>query len=221
MDITPFIQFTLNTRYISRWVVSGLFMYIPVLNFFSLGYLSKTGRMLMIGGIGLPTWQEKSEIWFEGIRLLFVFILYEAIPLFLFSSGFFLTTLSNITAFFGNILIKIAYLGFIVFAFPLPFAFATFAERSDFRQALEYEKIIQAIKEVFVPYLVGFIATLIALYVCKVLIRIPFMIGFLLSSVAGYYVLLIATYYYTELYRKTSLSLERASEGSGNTPSTR
>src|SRR5512137_812609 len=113
MDVTPFIQFTLNTRYISRWVVSGLFMYIPALNFFSLGYLSKTARMLMIGGIGLPTWQEKSEIWFEGVKVLFVFILYEAIPLFLFSSGFFLTTLSSITAFFGNILISVAYVAFI------------------------------------------------------------------------------------------------------------
>jgi len=100
MDIIPFIQFSLNSRYISRWIYGGLILYIPVLNFLSLGYLSNASRLILIGGIGLPTWQNKMDIWIEGVRLIFIFILYEAIPFFLFSCGFFLTTLNSITAFF-------------------------------------------------------------------------------------------------------------------------
>lgn len=180
-------------------------MYIPVANFFSLGYLVKTSRILMIGSVGLPTWEDKMTIWINGIKLLFVFILYEAIPFFLFSSGFFLTTLGGIPAFFGGIIVKFSYLALFVFSFFIPFAFSVFAENTELKEALEFERIYNGIKEVFVPYLGGYLGTLIALYVCKVLIGIPYLIGFLLSSLCTYYVFLLATYYFTHLFKRTSL----------------
>ncbi len=213
MDVTPFIQLTMNSRYVSRWVLSGLAIYIPVLNFLSLGYLSKTSRLVIVGGLGLPVWEDKKETWLEGVKIIFIVVLYEAIPLFLFSSGFFLTTLSPITAFFGKLIMKLSYVGILLFSFPLPFAFATFAERSDFRHSLEYERIIQAIREVLVPYVVGYLATLLALYVCKLILTIPYLVGFVISSVVTYYVFLVATYYFTELYKTTSLFSEASRRG--------
>jgi hypothetical protein len=209
MDIIPFIQLTLNSQFISRWLYGGIIMYIPVLNFFSLGYLSRASRLLSLGSIGLQTWEDKNAAWFEGVKLIFIFILYEAIPFFLFSCGFFLTTLSSITAFFGHIIINLSYLALFFFSFFIPFAFTTFSEQEDFRKALEFERIAGAIKEVFIPYLGGYIGTLICLLVCKALIRIPFLVGFLLSSLLTYYVFLIATYYFTQLFRRTSLSVEQ------------
>jgi len=59
---------------------------------------------------------------------------------------------------------------------------------------------------------VGYIGVLIALYLCKLIIKIPYLLGFLLSSLCTYYVFLLATYYYTELYRKTTLATERTVE---------
>jgi hypothetical protein len=208
MDIIPFIQFSLNSRYISRWIYGGLILYIPVLNFLSLGYLSNASRLILIGGIGLPTWQNKMDIWIEGVKLIFIFILYEAIPFFLFSCGFFLTTLSSITAFFGHIIIKLSYIALLLFSFFIPFAFATFSEQMDFRKALEFEKILKGIKEVFIPYLGGYLGTLIALYICKLIMHIPYLIGFIFSSILTYYVFLISTYYFTELFKKTTLATE-------------
>jgi hypothetical protein len=205
MDIAAFIQFTFKGRYILRWIYGGLLMYIPVANFFSLGYLAQTSRILMIGTIGLPTWEDRVTIWINGVKLLFVFILYEAVPFFLFSSGFFLTTLGSIPAFFGSIVIKFSYLALLLFSFFLPFAFSVFAERMEFKDALEFERIFRGIKEVFIPYLGGYIGTLIALYLCKVIIKIPYLIGFLLSSLCTYYVFILATYYFTHLFKRTSL----------------
>lgn len=209
MSIVPFIQFTANSRYITRWVFAGLVLYIPVLNFLSLGYLSRTSRLVIIGGIGLPTWQEKYETAIEGVRLLFVFILYNAIPFFLFSSGFFLTTLNSLTAFFGHIIIICSYVAFVVCSFLIPFAFAAFAEQMNFRTALEFENIFKAIKEVFFEYATGYGATLCGLYVCRWIMHIPFLVGFILASIISYYVLLVATYYFTELYKRTSLATVR------------
>jgi hypothetical protein len=212
MDLFPFIQFTLNTQYILRWVLGGIILYIPVLNLFSLGYLAKASRLFMIGSVGLPLWEKKSEIWMEGVKLLFIFILYEAIPFFLFSFGFFLTTLTSITAFFGHILIKLSYLALFLCSFFIPFAFAAFSEEGDFKKSLEFDKILNGIKEVFIPYMGGYISALIVLYVCKAVIHIPYLVGFILSSVLTYYTLLIATCYFTRLYVKTALSEDKITE---------
>jgi hypothetical protein len=208
MNIVPFLEFTLNSRYITRWIFAGLVLYIPVLNFLSLGFLSRTSRLVIIGGIGLPTWEEKYEIAIEGVKLLFVFILYNAIPFFLFSSGFFLTTLNTFTAFFGHIVIISSYIAFVACSFLIPFAFVTFAEQADFRSALEFEKIFKGVKEVFFEYLIGYGVALCGLYLCKWIMRIPYA-GFVLSSILTYYILLVSTYYFTELHKRTSLATVR------------
>ncbi len=167
----------------------------------------------MIGSIGLPTWERRSEIWIEGAKMLLVFILYGAIPFFMFSCGFFLTALSSLTALFGHIITKLSYLALLISSFFLPFAFITFSEQMDFRKALEFEKILRGIKEVLIPYFIGYSATLLALFVCWLIIPIPksyFLQFFMLAllSTLTYYILLLSTYYFTQLYRRTSLSTE-------------
>lgn len=208
MDLVAFIKFTFNGRYVARWIFGGIILYIPVANFLSLGYLVKTSRILMIGSLGLPTWEEKTDIWTNGIKLLFIFILYEAIPFFLFSSGFFLTTLGSIPAFFGGIIIKLSYLALLVLSFFIPFVFSVFAEKRDFREALQFEEIWGGIKEVLIPYTGGYLGTLAALYLGTIMVKIPYLIGFVASSLFMYYVLLLATYYFTNLYKKTTLSAQ-------------
>jgi len=219
MDIIPFIRFTANSRYMARWIVGGLALFIPVLNFFSIGFLSRTSRLILVGGMGIATWQEKYEAWLEGVKLLFVFILYNAIPFFMFSSGFFLTTLNTFTAFFGHLMIKAAvFVIFPVCSFFLPFAFTIFAERTDFREALEFEDILRGIREVLVEYIIGYAATIAAVYVALLFMHIPYLIGFLISSVLTYYVLLLSAFFFTGLYRRTSLCMQRVvpeEEGSG------
>ncbi|MBP7528197.1 MAG: DUF4013 domain-containing protein [Syntrophorhabdaceae bacterium] len=213
MDLIPFIRFTINSRYIARWIYGGLALFIPVLNFFSIGFLSRTSRLILVGGMGIATWQEKYETWIEGLKLLFVFILYNAIPFFMFSCGFFLTTLNSFTAFFGHLMIKGAiFVVFPICSFFLPFAFTIFAERTDFRDALEFEQILRGIREVLVEYIIGYVATLAAIYIALLFMHIPYLVGFLISSVLTYYALLLSAFYFTGLYRRTSLSMQRIPE---------
>jgi hypothetical protein len=78
----------------------------------------------------------------------------------------------------------------------------------DFRRAFEFERIFKGIKEVFFEYIIGYAVTLFGLYICMWIMRIPYLmglIGLIPASVFAYYVLLISTYYFTELYKKTSL----------------
>jgi hypothetical protein len=212
MEIIPFIRFTTNTKYIPRWIYAGLILLIPFVDFFSIGYLSKSSRTLMLGSIGLPTWEKKGEIWMEGVKLLYIFILYEAIPFSLFSFSFFLIALHSFTAFFGHIIKYIGFITLFLCSFFIPFAFATFSEQMDFRKALEFERILKAIREVFVQYLGGYLCALAVIGICFFTIRrIPYLGVFLFSAIT-YYTLLIATYFFTQLYIKTSLSVGRIIE---------
>jgi hypothetical protein len=55
----------------------------------------------------------------------------------------------------------------------LPFAFAMFVERNDFREALEFELILHGIKQVLLEYIIGYIATIAAIYASLLFMRIP------------------------------------------------
>jgi hypothetical protein len=196
-----------------RWVWGGLVLLIPGVNFLSLGYLTKTSNLLMIGGIGLPTWDERGDIWRDGARLFYIFILYEALPSFLFSCGFFLAAFGNfVTAFLGGLLKWAAALAFLACSFFLPFGFCAFAENREVRSAFEFEKIAVAVNEVLAHYILGFAITAVCLYVTYKLHRIPFLFGFVISSILTYYVFLVAAYYFTQLYRKTSVSAAKTGE---------
>ena len=123
----------------------------------------------------------------------------------MFSSGYFLTSLNIFTAFFGHIFKVLSLFAFIACSFLVPFAFVVFAEEMDFRRAFEFEKIFKGIKEVYLMYIIGYAVTLFGLYICMWIMRIPYLIGLIPASIFAYYVLLVSTYYFTELYKKTSL----------------
>jgi hypothetical protein len=210
MDIVSYIVFSFTKRYVMRWIWAGLILFIPVANFLSLGYLSRASSLSMIGGIGLPTWERKNELWWEGAKLFAIFVLYEALPCFLFSFGFLLSSFGNfVTIFIGGIMKVLAALAFIVCSFFIPFAFCAFVEGKDVRRAFELEKIVGAVKEVLIPYVLGYAVSAFCMYVAYEFHRIPYLFGFALSSVLTYYILLVSTYSFTQLFRRTGLSIGR------------
>lgn len=213
MELFPFIQFTINARFIKRWLIAGLIFFIPFLDFFSVGYLSRSIRTMMAGGMGLPTWEKKGEIWFEGLKQIFLFILYEAVPFFLFSFGFFLKALHPFTAFFGHIINFFGFIAMLIFSFFVPFAFAVFAEEMDFKKALEFERILKAIKEVLIQYIAGYIGILFFIgFFYLTVLKIPYFIGFFLFSILTYYTLILGAYYFAQLFVRTSLSRVKITE---------
>ena len=207
MDIISFVIFTFNGRYVKRWISAGIILFIPVVNFLSLGYLSRSSGLTMIGGIGLPTWERKQELWREGARLAYVVILYEALPCFLFSFSFLLSSFGNVvTMFIGGIMKVLAVLAFIFCSFFLPFAFCTAVQDTDVRGAFEFERIANRRKRGADGLLGGYGLAAFCMYIAFRLHVIPYLFGFALSSILIYYVLLVATYYFTRLFGKTSLS---------------
>jgi hypothetical protein len=207
MDVVSFVIFSFNKRYVLRWICAGIIFFVPVVNFLSLGYLWRASGVSMIGGIGLPTWDRKNELWKDGAKLAYIVILYEALPSFLFSFGFLLASFGNfITVFIGGAMKFLAALAFIFCSFFIPFAFCAFVETTEMRRSFEFERIAGGVKEVLFPYIVGYALTACCMYVSYRLLAIPYLVGFALSSILTFYVLLVSTYYFTQLFRRTSMS---------------
>jgi hypothetical protein len=192
-----------------RWISAGAILFIPGVNFLSLGYLLRSSDLSMIGGIGLPTWERKNELWWDGAKLACVVVLYEALPSFLFSFGFLLSSFGNpVTVFIGGIMRLLSIFAFVICSFFIPFAFCVFIESVDVRRAFEFERIAGAVKEVLVPYACGYCASVLCVYIAYRFHSIPYLIGFLLSSILIYYVLLVSTYFFTQLFKRTTLATE-------------
>jgi hypothetical protein len=205
MDVLSFIRFSFNRHYIVRWIVAGLLFFIPVINFFSLGYLWRTATQAMVGGMGLPTWERKKELWKEGARLLYVVILYEALPSFLFSLGFLVSSPGNtILNAVGWVLQVLSIIAFIACSFLLPFAFCAFAEKSHFSGAFELHPVLRKVKSVLVHYVAGCLVAGFCLYVALRLRAIPY-VGIFLVSILVFYVFLVSVYYFSDLHQKASL----------------
>lgn len=211
MDVVSFVVFSFNTRYILRWIYAGLIFFIPVVNFFSLGYLARTSSLSIIAGIGLPTWERKSEIWREGAKVAYIVILYEALPSFLLSFGFLLSNIGHsITKFLSVMVFAAAVVAVVVCSFFLPFAFYAFVETMEVRKAFDFERIAAAVKQVLPGYIFGYVLTGCCLLVAYKLHRVP-IIGVFLASVLAFYVLLISAFYFGQLFKRTLLSTGGAS----------
>jgi hypothetical protein len=207
MDVVSFVVFSFNTRYILRWIYAGLIFFIPVVNFFSLGYLARTSSLSIIAGIGLPTWDQKSEIWREGAKVAYIVILYEALPCFFFSLKLLLSSIgSSLTNFLGMMVFVAAVLAVVACSFFLPFAFYAFVEAMEVRKAFDFERITVAVREVLPGYVFGYVLTGCCLLVAYKLGKVP-IIGIFLASVVAFYVLLISAFYFGQLFKKTSLSM--------------
>jgi hypothetical protein len=158
----------------------------------------------MVGGLGLPTWERRSELWREGARLAYIVILYESVPCFLFSFGFLLLSFGDIvTNYLGWASQILSACTFVICTFFIPFAFCAFVESTEVRKAFEFERIIITVKRVLIRYFFGYALIGCAMYLSLKLRSIPYF-GIILVSVFVFYVMLVSTYFFTQLFRKAN-----------------
>lgn len=71
-----------DKRWIPKVLIGGLLMFIPVVNFFALGYLSRyAGRMMESGKVELPEWDEWGRLFMGGLIFLVVILVYGVLTL--------------------------------------------------------------------------------------------------------------------------------------------
>jgi hypothetical protein len=71
-----------DDRFLVKWLLGGVICMIPILNIVALGYwLRHARRMLRAGDVTpMPEWEDWKELFFDGLRLLLLKLVYVGIP---------------------------------------------------------------------------------------------------------------------------------------------
>ena len=71
-----------DKQWMSKLLIGGLLMFIPVVNFFALGYLSRyAGNVLKTGRLTLPEWDEWGRLFMGGLIFFAILLVYGVLPL--------------------------------------------------------------------------------------------------------------------------------------------
>jgi len=71
-----------DTRSTQKIIIGGLLMFIPIVNFFALGYLSRyAAQVLRTGSAKLPEWENWGRMFIGGIWFFLVILVYGVLPL--------------------------------------------------------------------------------------------------------------------------------------------
>ena len=71
-----------NPRFLLNFLLGGLLCFVPILHFYTFGYLYRITKTLRINGkLELPEWEDPSRLFIDGIRLTIVLLVYGFLPL--------------------------------------------------------------------------------------------------------------------------------------------
>ena len=77
--LTRLIQ---NPRFFLTFLVGSLLCFVPIVHFFAFGYIYRMTKILRVNGtLELPEWEEPSRLFFDGIRLTIVLLVYGFLPI--------------------------------------------------------------------------------------------------------------------------------------------
>ncbi len=77
-----FERISKDPRWIQKVVIGGLLMFIPIINFFALGYLSRyAGQVLKNGSVKLPEWERWGRLFMGGLWFFLVILVYGVLTL--------------------------------------------------------------------------------------------------------------------------------------------
>lgn len=77
-----FTRLIQNPQFLFYFLIGGVLCFVPIINFFALGYLYRVAKSLRARGtLTLPEWDNISGLFLDGIRLLVVFLIYAFLPM--------------------------------------------------------------------------------------------------------------------------------------------
>lgn len=75
-------KFQQDSQWFQKILIGGLLMFVPIFNFFALGYLYRFAANIHESGrIKLPDWQDWGKLFLGGLIFFGIFFLYSIVPL--------------------------------------------------------------------------------------------------------------------------------------------
>jgi len=189
---------------IKDWVkiiILGILLIIPILNFIGLGYYLRIIKSTFAGSDELPNFEHVLELFIDGIKILFVCIIYAIVPLIIYSLSF---------AFPGPVFLIIAPIFAMIISIFAYMGIANLAYYDgEIGAALRYREILDKIALIgWGSYIIWWIVLMLIVTVTGIIVGIVG--GILLYFIPGFLVFILG-YGYLAILQARSVALTFAS----------
>mgnify|MGYP003962158541 CR=1 FL=1 len=172
-------------------IIGCLLNILPIINFFSTGYIVEAGKLSLKHKKALPKWENFGHLWITGL-LVFLFGLIWSIPAliltFLFVGKQFVSMLTTGSAFemlpgFSSGIVLVAIV-FVLTFYLMPAALMNFIKKGHFGAAFEFKKIFS--KALTGKYFVVWAFFVVVYFVLSFIANLIPFANIVLAPAAGY-----------------------------------
>ena len=212
MDIVENIKYpTTDSEWIKKILIGGILLIIPIINFIIGGYYIKTLRGSIEGKPGLPEWDDWGDLFVKGLMVAIIGFIYSLIPLIVLfvsiggvitaaiSSGDF--SAGSISAIVGGSLFSVVLM--LIVCLVLPMALSIYAKEDSIGAAFRIGEILSRIKSVPGDYIITIIVLYALLFIVNLVAAIP-IIGWVIIIFANFYIALVASKMFGEVYASSN-----------------
>ena len=216
MDIIESVKFpSTDVGWIKKILIGGILLIIPIINLIVGGYYIKTLRGSIEGKPGLPEWDDWGDLFIKGLMVAIIGFIYMLIPLIVLfvsiggaltaaiSSGdFSVATLSTIVGgIVGGSLFSVLLM--LIVCLVLPMALSIYAKEDSIGAAFRIGEILSRIKSVPGDYIITIIVLYALLFIVNLVATIP-IIGWVIIIFANFYIALVASKMFGEVYASSN-----------------
>lgn len=169
-----------DPQWFQKILIGGLLMFVPIFNFFALGYLYRfASNIHKSGRIKLPDWQEWGKLFLEGLIFLGVLFLYGFVPILAGWAIYLLISKITIGILGWFAFLPLSVILVIVPSLVLVGLFSIIAGKKADSLFLKIGNHLKTLRKFWKSLLVGNLAFLGLLFVGAPLYGIAFFVGFL------------------------------------------
>ncbi len=172
----------------------------PFFEFFAGGYRLRLINNGYTGKLEMPEWTDFGDLFLKGLFLFFIKAVYLLLPASMILSMVYVITSTNTSSLLKALGLSFSLFFFLLSAFLLPMAWATYAASGQVASAFQMNKIFMRIKAVL-PQYVLVILIFIAIWVAMVLLAILPVIGWVLAIAGFFYAQAISALLVGNVYR--------------------
>lgn len=187
---------------IVKLLIGGVLQFIPIINFFSFGYMLECYANGALKREEMPEWDDWGSKFVNGLLIAIISFIYVLIPSIFFGSSF-SAMIINPSYNIGGGSFILAIIVFIIFTFALPMALANFAVKKSFGAAFEFGYIFKLIASSLGRYIGAYLLYIVAAIICVIIAMIP-VIGWICIIFIGFYLGCVAGFLFGSVYGEAS-----------------
>jgi hypothetical protein len=195
---------------IVKVIIGSVLGIIPIINFFSFGYILECFENGAKKREAMPEWTDWGAKFINGFLMCIIGFIYMLIPLLVINSTGLTGNVPNPRYHMGFGTILFTMFIFMIFTFILPMAVSHFAVIKNFGAAFQLGYILKLVGSSLGSYIGAYLLYFVAVIICILLNMIP-IIGWILVFFTGFYLGCVSGFLFGSVYNKAIYAVSGSS----------